>query len=348
MPDTSTDLQRQLAGLPKVDLHRHLEGSLRLETMLELVKREGLDLPQEEAALRTLVQVQPHGPHTSANFLAKFGYARKFFTSPEVIRRVTKEAIADAAAEKICYLELHFTPVALAEAGGFPLTEVVDWVIEAASIAKLEYALQLGLIASVNRQEAVGLAEKVTQIAIDQMDRGIVGLSLAGDEAGYPTEPFEPVFAAAQEAGLGITIHAGEWNGAEKVRHALEKMGARRIGHGVRVIEDPEVVAMARDRHAVFEVCLTSNVQSGVVPSISAHPLPQMVQAGLQVTLNTDDPGISDICLSTEYALAVEELGFSTVSLTGFILTAIQASFLPQPEKTALESDLIAALMPPI
>ena len=346
MPDTSTDLRRQLAVLPKVDLHRHLEGSLRLETMLELVKRERLDLPQEEAALRTLIQVQSHDPHTSANFLAKFGYVRKFFTSPEVIRRVTIEAIADAAAEKVCYLELHFTPVALAEAGGFPLTEVVDWVIEAASLAKLEYALQLGLIASVNRQEAVGLAEKVAQIAIDRMDRGIVGLSLAGDEASYSAEPFEPVFAAAQEAGLGITIHAGEWHGAEKVRYALEEMGATRIGHGLRVIEDPQVVALARDRRAVFEVCLTSNVQSGVVPSISDHPLPQMVQAGLRVTLNTDDPGISNICLSTEYALAVEELGFSMVSLTGFILTAVQASFLPQREKTALEYDLIAALMP--
>lgn len=347
MPDTSTDLQRQLAALPKVDLHRHLEGSLRLETMLELVKSEGVDLPQEEAALRTLVQVQPHDPHTPANFLAKFGYVRKFFTSPEVIRRVTKEAIVDAAAEKVRYLELHFTPVALAEVGGFPLTKVVDWVIEAASAAKLEHDLQLGLIASVNRQEAVELAEKVAQIATDQMDRGIVGLSLAGDEESYPAEPFEPVFAAAQEAGLGITIHAGEWYGAEKVRYALEKLGASRIGHGVRVIEDPEVVALARDRRAVFEVCLTSNVQSGVVPSISEHPLPQMAQAGLQVTLNTDDPGISNICLETEYALAIEELGFSMVSLTGFILTAVQASFLPQREKTALEYDLIAALMPP-
>ena len=346
MPDTSTDLRRQLAILPKVDLHRHLEGSLRLETMLELVQREGIDLPQEEAALRTLVQVQPHDPHTSTNFLAKFGCVRKFFTSPEVIQRVTQEAIADAAAEKVCYLELHFTPVALAEAGSFPLTDVIDWVIEAASVATSESDLQLGLIASVNRQEAVGLAEEVALIAIDRMDRGIVGLSLAGDEASYSAEPFEPVFAAAQEAGLGITIHAGEWFGAEKVRHALQEMGATRIGHGVRVIEDPEVMALARDRRAVFEVCLTSNVQSGVVPSISDHPLPQMVQAGLQVTLNTDDPGISNICLSTEYALAIEELGFSLVSLTGFLLTAVQASFLPQREKIALESDLIAALMP--
>ena len=346
MPDTSTDIRRQLSVLPKVDIHRHLEGSLRLETMLDLVKSEGLDLPEDEAALRTLVQVQPHDPHSSANFLSKFGYVRKFFTSPEVIQRVTKEAIADAAAEKVRYLELHFTPVALAETGNFPLSEVVDWVIEAASIAKVESDLQLGLIASVNRQEAVGLAEEVAQIAVDRMDRGIVGLSLAGDEASYSAEPFKPVFAAAQEAGLGITIHAGEWYGADKVRYALEEMGTTRIGHGVRVIEDPEVVALARDRRAVFEVCLTSNVQSGVVPGISDHPLSQMVQAGLQVTLNTDDPGISNICLSTEYALAVEELGFSMVSLTGFILTAVQASFLPRREKTALEHDLITALMP--
>lgn len=347
MPDTSVDLRRQLDMLPKVDLHRHLEGSLRVETMLELVKSEGLDLPQEETALRTLVQVQPHAPHTPANFLAKFGYVRRFFTSPEVIQRVTREIIADAATDNVRYLELQFAPVALAEAGNFPLSEVVDWVIEAASSATLEHALQINLIASINRRETVGLAEEIAQIAVDQMNHGVVGLSLVGDEVAYPAEPFVPVFVAARESGLGITIHAGEWAGAERVRHALEEIGATRIGHGVRVIEDPEVVAMARDRRAVFEVCLTSNVQSGVVPCISDHPLPQMVQAGLQVTLNTDDPGISDTCLSAEYALAVEELDFSIVSLTGLILTAVQASFMPQREKTALESQLLAVLIPP-
>lgn len=346
MPSRRSDLRQKLVELPKVDLHRHLEGSLRLETMLELVQREGLDLPNDEAALRSIVQVQPHDPHSPANFLAKFTPIRKIFRSPEIIRRVTYEAVSDAAADNVIHLELHFTPVALAETGNFPLVEVVDWVIEAAFSAAAQFNIRLGLIAGINRHEVVELAEQVAQIAVDQQEQGLVGLSLAGDETAYPAEPFIPILEAAREAGLGITVHAGEWAGAESVRQALEDMEAIRIGHGVRVMEDPEVVNLARDRRAVFEVCLTSNVQSGVVSNLGDHPLHRMIQAGLQVTLNTDDPTICNTYLTNEYAVAIEEQKLTLVSIKELILTAAQAGFLPRSEKAALESELLTALLP--
>jgi adenosine deaminase len=343
--EIASNLHTEMESLPKVDLHRHLEGSLRIETLIDLVKREGLNLPSDKNALQAVVQMQPGEPRTSANFLAKFKHLRSFFRSSEIIHRITWEAIADAAADNIRYLELHFTPAALSETGEFPLLEVVDWVIESASTAATEHALELGLILSVNRHEGVKYAEQVAQIAVDQMDRGVVGLSLAGDETGHSAEPFESIFSAVGEAGLGISIHAGEWAGPENIRYAIEVMGAPRIGHGVRIMEDQGLVRLARDNRVAFEVCLTSNIQTGAVSNIHHHPLPKMLQAGLQVTLNTDDPGVSDTRLSDEYALAITELDLSVESIKGLILTALQASFLPPKKKASLESEFLAAIL---
>ncbi len=345
MSEIAFNLHSEMERLPKVDLHRHLEGSLRLETLIDLVRREGLDLPSDKKALQAVVQMQPGEPRTSANFLAKFTHLRSFFRSPEIIHRVTWEAIADAAADNVRYLELHFTPVALSETGEFPLSEVVDWVIEAASTAAAEHGMELGLILSVNRHEGVKFAEQVAHIAVDQKDRGVVGLSLAGDEAGHSAEPFEPVFSAVREAGLGISIHAGEWEGPENIRYAIEVMRAPRIGHGVRIMEDQELMGLARNKRVAFEVCLTSNVQTGAVPNIHDHPLPRMLQAGLQVTLNTDDPSVSDTRLSDEYALAITELDLSFESIKGLILTALQASFLSPRKKANLESEFLDVIL---
>jgi adenosine deaminase len=346
MPAKHSDVRQTLLELPKVDLHRHLEGSLRLETMLELIQREGLDLPNGDMNLQRLVQVQPDDPRTSSNFLAKFASIRKFFRTPDIIRRITYEAITDAATDHVIYLELHFTPVALAETGSFPLAEVVDYVIEAAILATAQFSIRLGLIASINRHEEVELAEQVAQIAVDRQNQGVVGLSLAGDEAGFSAGPFMSLLSEAQQAGLGITIHAGEWAGAENILHALEDLETTRIGHGVRVMEDPEIVSLARDRQTVFEVCLTSNIQSGVVSSLSDHPLRRMIQAGLHVTINTDNPKICNTLLSHECALAIEEQQLSVVSIKQLILSAAQAGFLPRQDKAVLESELLAAFLP--
>jgi adenosine deaminase len=200
------------------------------------------------------------------------------------------------------------------------------------------------LIVSVNRHEPVRLAEELARAAVGGISRGIVGLDLAGREWDFPAEPFAALFAEAKREGLGVTVHAGEWAGPEAVRQAVEGMGADRVGHGVQVLGDAEVVALARERRLVFEVCLTSNLQSGVVQSIASHQLPKMIEAGLLVTLNSDDPGVSQITLGGEYTLARRELGLSQQTLYGLILTAAQASFLPAPEKKALEASLQAEI----
>jgi adenosine deaminase len=345
MTADSPDAGAFFLRLPKVDLHRHLEGSLRLNTMLELASAAGLGLPFTHKTLHPRVRMQPDEAWNWETFLAKFETLRQFYRSPEAIQRITREAIADAAADQIVYLELRFTPATLARGRGFPLRDVFEWVEEAAADAATRHDIRVRLIASVNRHDAVAEAEQVARIAADRIGGLVVGLDLAGNEVEFPAEPFEGIFHEARQAGLRITVHAGEWTGAASVRHALEVMQADRIAHGVRVMEDPSVVALAVERRTPFEVCLTSNLHSGVVARLADHPLPRMIYAGLQVSLSTDDPSISDIRLSDEYALAVAHLGLSEVSLAGLILAAGQAAFLPEAEKRSLEFELQNALL---
>jgi len=340
------DLLDRLKALPKVDLHRHLEGSLRLATVTELAAKFGLGADASGGSLRACVQIVGGDPRSWDAFLSKFEMLRLLYRTPEIIQRIVEEAIQDAAADRVQYLELHFTPAALAQQGGFAAAEIFDWVIEAANRATTRTGVQVGLIPSINRHESVGLAEEVAALAADHMPEGVVGLDLAGNEVEFPAEPFAGIFTSARSAGLGITLHAGEWTGPDSVRKAIEIMGASRVAHGGRVIEDPEAVALARERRTVFEICLTSNLHSGVAPDIDHHPLPRMIEAGLQVTLNTDDPGISGICLSDEYALAIDRLGLSFESMKGLILVASQASFLPERARHALESRLQSQLFP--
>ncbi len=327
-------------ALPKVELHRHLEGSLRLQTMLDIARAHGVTVPASVLRLSGMVQVQDEDPLTFQNFLAKFNTLRLFYRSPEVIHRVTREAVEDAAHDNIKYLELRFTPVALSRAERFPLHDVMDWVCSSAAQAAQEFGITVRLIASVNRHESAELAEQVAWLAASHIERGIVGMDLAGNEAEFSAKPFAPILAEASQAGLKLTIHAGEWGGAENVREAIEVLGADRIGHGVRVMEDENVVALARERGTIFEVCPTSNYQSGVVPALGVHPLPRMLQAGLNVTVNTDDPSVSRIDLSHEYKLVCEDLGLPLDILHRLVLAAAQAAFLPPAQKEALVARL--------
>jgi adenosine deaminase len=340
-------LRAQIERLPKVDLHRHLEGSMRLDTMLAIARRYDMDLPHERDALQAIVQIKPGKQMTSSSFLSRFDTLRGFFRSPEIIQRVTREAISDAAADHVCYLELHFTPRALVQTADFQLEEVFDWVVTAAREAAEVHDVALGLIASVNRHEDLPLAEQVVQFAADRIEEGIVGVSLAGDEVNSSAAPFFPIFREAEEAGLGITIHAGEWAGPESVRHAIENINTVRVGHGVRVLDDPLVAAIARERSTVFEVCLTSNMCTGAIADIREHPLPKMIQSGLHVTLNTDDPGVFNIRLTDELALAIEALDLSVETLKGLILSGVQASFSSRELKAALEDKLVEIFFQP-
>jgi adenosine deaminase len=332
---TDTHSPGYYRSLPKVELHRHLEGSLRLSTLQEIGFAHGIPLPGT-GELRDLVSISQEDKLTFENFLSKFQTLRLFYRSPDVIHRITREAIEDAASDNVRYLELHFTPVALSRAERFPLADVMDWVLQAGEKASSEFQIKTRFIASVNRHEGPSVAAEVASLAAERKDQGIVGLGLAGNEAEHSGLDFQKVFKEAAESGLRLTIHAGEWGGPQNIANAITILGAERIGHGVRVIEDGNVLALARERESAFEVCVTSNHQSGVVSKLREHPLPVMLQQGLNVTINTDDPSISMITLGNEYRVVCEELGLTQTTLRDRVLAAARASFLPDVEKKQL------------
>jgi adenosine deaminase len=336
---TIPEASEYFRNLPKVELHRHLEGSLRVPTMMEIVRAHDLDV-KNTGYLRPLVQVEHEDPYTFENFLSKFGTLRLFYKSPDIIKRITWEAIEDAAQDNVRYLELRFTPVALSRAEGFPMAQVVDWVIESVKEASAKFEILVRLIISINRHESTAQAEKVLEIALERKDRGIVGIDLAGNEKEFSAKPFQDLFSIARQQGLSITIHAGEWGGAENVRQAIESLGADRIGHGIRILEDPDTVALARERGTLFEVCVTSNHHSGAVETLLDHPIRRMIQEGLNVSINTDDPSISRISLSTEYQTIHEQFGIPIKVLAERVQAAVKGAFIPSELRVRLAAKI--------
>ncbi len=335
--DRSSAVWSELHSIPKVELHRHLEGSVRLETLIEVAEEYGLDLPTYDAEkLRPFVQMTSDDASNNKQFLSKFSVLRKFFVSEEVIRRVAYEAVKDAAADNIRYMELRFTPYAEAKLMKFPLIQVIDWVSDAVRQSAADHNIKVKLIIAMNRHESVAIGEAMIDAAISFIHRGVVGVDLCGNEVSHDAGPFAHIFRKARNVGLGLTMHAGEWMGPENVLDAIQNHGARRIGHGVRVVEDSVATQIAREKNIVFEVCPTSNMQTGVVGHLQHHPLIDMYYLKNKVTLNTDDPAISGITLTDEFALAVQGLGLPRDFVIDSTFNALDAAFLPDAERDAL------------
>lgn len=343
MVDEQLDAQlvETIRGLPKVELHRHLEGSVRLSTLVEIARDYAFEMPEyDPEQLRPFVQMMPGQPRDAQHFLAKFATLRQFYRSPEIIYRITQEAIIDAAHDNIRYMELRFTPRALGTIIKATPHDVIGWVCEATRDTVAEYDIDVRLLASMNRHESLEFGAQVLSAAIDHAGQGIVGVDLAGREEGYPASPFAPLFHRAKAAGLGVTIHAGEWEGAHSVWDAVGNLFADRIGHGIRALEDPGMINVLAQRGIALEVCPSSNYDSGVVESLALHPLPVLSAVGVNATINTDDPLICNITLSEEIARMIAYTRFTLEDAKDAILRAAQAAFLPAHERAELVSRL--------
>lgn len=322
--------------MPKVELHRHLEGSLSPEFFLELAKDFPIELPAGDLdGLRKAITMIDQPPGFKA-FLKKFETFRTFYVDKECITRAVREAIRRAAEDGIIYLELRYNPIHFAQQRAFRHEQVIEWITETRDAAAAEFGLQVELIATINRDDPVQESLPVIEAAIDGKGQHFVGVDIAGDELATNLVRFAGVIRKARQAGLGVTVHAGEVGPATNVMDALRLLGAHRIGHGIRVMEDPEVLKFARDSGAIFEVCPTSNLRTGAVESIEKHPIADMARAGLAVTINTDDPEIDGASLSDEYDLLAKNLELSREDFLEVNLTALQGAFRPKEEREQL------------
>ena len=325
-------------NLPKIDLHRHLEGSLRLQTLSEIALEHGIDLPSYDIEqLRPYVQVTDDYPDFH-RFLEKFKLLRRFYTSKEAVQRITQEAIIDATEDNIRYLELRFNPVALSRVQGFPLSDVVDWVVQTVEKSHEWTQTRTCLILQIGRDESLNIANEIVDLAIAFHGPLVRGIDLAGDEVNHPARRFKEPFQRARDAGLHITVHAGEAAGSDSVRDAINILGAERIGHGIRAVENSEVVQLLYRRDIALEVCPTSNFQTGAVPGLTLHPLIDLFGLRLKVTINTDDPSVSDTTLTDEYLVAVKDIGLQKRLIFRALRNAIESAFIPEEERDTLRN----------
>jgi len=313
--------------LPFIDLHRHLDGNIRLQTMLDLARQHNLKLPGD--TLETLSQhVQIHGPLPDLwSFLVRVDMMVSVLADLDACRRIARENVEDADREGLDYVELRFSPYFMARQHRLDPAKVVEAVVAGIAEGRKKARVKVKLIGILSRTfgpEAcmIELNALLTQKA------HITALDLAGDEKNWPAELFVEHFKRGRDAGWSVTVHAGEAGGAPSVWAAIQQLGATRIGHGVRSSDDPKLMDYLRDHRIGLELNLTSNVQTNTVPSLVAHPMKQFLAHGLLATLNTDDPVISDIDLKFEFEQAAPKAGLTADDIAKAQANALEIAWL--------------------
>jgi len=329
----------RFVSLPKAELHLHLDGSLRPQTLLDLARESGVSLPADSVGeLRRRMRVD--GARNLDDYLERFALTVAVLQRPEAIERVAFEMVEDAARDGVRYLELRYCP-ALSRAGGLSIDAVI--AAEAAGLRRGEtaFGVRTGIISCTLRHFAPALSVEIAEASVRCRALGVVGFDLAGGEAHHPAAPHREAFEIAAAGGLGISVHAGEAAGPESIAEAIHVCGARRIGHGTRLVEDPELLALVRDRQIPLEINITSNVQTRVVARPEAHPLRAFLDQGVVVALCSDNWLMSDVTLSGEYALAERALGLTGEELRRVARAGFAAAFLPADERTGLEREMV-------
>ncbi len=317
---------RDLRALPKVHLHVHMESTVRWSTLRELGAANGLEVPEHLAGGAAF--------DGFLDFADNNALIRACLRRPDDFRRIALEYCADEAAQGTSYAEVSFSASAHGDRTGdpaMPLEAVLDGLAEGSA----SYGIEVALLLDHSRRRPER-APRTLELATSYS--GVIGIGLAGDES-YPFAPFKAMVEAAAEAGLHLVHHAGETEGPDSIRELLGAGRAERIGHGIRALDDPELVAELRDRRIPLEVCPSSNVALGLVPSYDAHPLPRLVDAGLEVTVSTDIPNVLGVDLTTELTRVRETFGYDDHRIAALNHTAIDASYAPEPTKARLHAE---------
>ncbi len=323
--------------LPKIDLHLHLDGAIRVPTIAELGDELGIKLPTyDPKKLAKFVQVD-RDCRSLGDFLKRFEVFYPLLPFAKTQERIAYELCEDCARDNVIYFEARFAP-ALAASKKFTMEDAVVAALDGFRRGQRDFGVRCGTILCCYRSISVEENIATVKLAHKYRDKGVIGIDLAGDENNFAAAPHAEAFALARKLEIPITIHAGEGGRPENIREAVFTHGATRIGHGVSLQHDPELLKAVRDRGTVFEICLTSNLQTCTVPSAQAHPFRKFLDEKVRVTLNTDDPAISNITLTHEFEFAAKEFRLKPSEVQELLLNAAGAAF----GETSLRQDLAA------
>ncbi len=329
----TAELDEFIVRMPKVELHLHLEGSMTPQTLLDLAQQNNFDLPAHDIAG---VEQLFHYHHFS-EFITLFMQMAQVIVRGEDFARLAYELGSDLATQNVLYAEVMISPMQHIRRG-MDLYEAISGAAAGFAQVARETGTQIRIALDHGRQYGPDLGWQVLDVARRAQPLGVVGWSIGGNEIGYPPEPFADLFAAAREAGLGLMAHAGEVVGPVSVWGAINELGVQRIGHGVRSVEDPALMTALIERGIILDVCPSSNLRTGAVTNWESHPLRQLYDAGVTVTLNSDDPSFFHTTITEEYRRAVQHFGFTIDDLIHLVQNAVDASFLPVLERQILSS----------
>ncbi|HZU53418.1 MAG TPA: adenosine deaminase [Holophagaceae bacterium] len=336
---TLSDIQR----LPKTDLHVHLDGSLRIQTILELAEEQKVKLPGDTPQkLRPFVSVGDDCK-SLVEYLKAFDVTLSVMQTYESLVRTAFELAEDAAKENVRYIEVRYSPI-LHQQKGLTLTAIVQAVIEGLKKAQKKYGIRFGVIICGIRHISPEMSNKLADLTVAFKNKGVVGFDLAGAEENFPAKKFKEAFGRVLANNINCTLHAGEAYGPESIHQAVHLCGAHRIGHGVRLVEDGDLMNYINDHRIPLECCPSSNVQTKAVKKMADHPIRLFFDLGLRVTVNTDNRLVTETTVSDEYLILHEQLGFTLDEIKELIIMGFKSAFLPYAIKRAMLADVVAEL----
>ncbi len=324
-----------LKELPKTDLHVHLDGSLRVDTLIDLARKQNVELPTFDRKKLEKLVMSGKNCRNLGEYLRGFDITLSVMQEPEALYRIAYELAEDAAEENVWYMEVRYSPI-LHTRRGLKLSTIVDAVIEGLQEAEKKFNIKTGVIIcgmrNINPETSLILAE----LAVAYKNRGVVGFDLAGQEENYPAKDHQDAFFLIRKNNINTTAHAGEAFGPESIHQAIHYCGAHRIGHGTRLYEDGDLLNYVNDHRIPLEICLTSNVQTGAASSYETHPLRFYYDYGLRVTINTDNRLVSDTTVTKELYLAAKHLNLTMDDIKSIILDGFKSAFLPNRAKSIM------------
>ena len=334
-----TDVERFIRTMPKIELHVHLEGSVRPSTFLKLAKSHHISLPADTIeGLREWYKFRDFG-----HFIEIYMAISSCLRTPEDIELITREFLIGQAEQNIVYSEVTFTPYNQLLNCSLGMNEQLDAVNRARAWGEKELGIRMGIIVDIPRERSAEAAFKIAQFVVDRYGDGIIAQGLGGPEVGNPPSKFRRAFGLVHSAGVPCIVHAGETDGPPSIWNAIEIAKPLRIGHGVRCIEDPKLMEYLKQSQLPLEVCPTSNICLGVFPSMQEHSLPKLIEFGLKVTLNSDDPPLFNTTLTDEFLAASRHFGWDTQIVKRLLLDAVEVSLLSETERQSMRGSFLDA-----
>jgi adenosine deaminase len=329
--------------LPKAELHCHLDGSLRVSTIIDLAAHQKVELPaKNQEDLHNILAIKEKMKNLE-EYLEIFDITLSVLQTPESLMRVAFELAEDCWNDGVRYVEVRYSPI-LHTQEGMTSSESIDAVKKGLDQAESEFGIKTGIIICGIRNISPEVSLKLADLAVQYKNKGVVGFDLAGAEENFPAKHHQEAFELILKKNINATLHAGEAFGPESIHQAIHACGAHRIGHGTRLMENKDLMAFVNDHRISLEICLKSNIQTRSIPSLEVHPFKYYLDQHLRVTLNTDNRLISDTTLTGEYLLAVNTFNLTLQDIRTIIINGFKSAFLPHNERRELIREVVDEL----